>query len=729
MSEAVEASSMIGRLVAEELGVRPGQVEAAVRLLDAGNTIPFIARYRKEATGELNEEQLRAISERVEYLRNLEARKEEVIRLIAEQGALTAELEAKIRAATKVTEVEDLYRPYRPKRRTRATAARERGLGPLADALLAQDPNLKDVEALAAGFVDPEKGVETWEDALAGALDIVAEAISDDAEVRRIVREMTWATGVIASTTDDPQAVTEYQMYYDFREPLRKIPPHRILAMNRGEAQGVLKVSVEADAPAILRAIRRRVIKDERSAAAEHLARACEDAYSRLIAPSIEREIRGDLTSRAEEHAIGIFATNLRNLLLIPPLRGKVVMGIDPGYRTGCKVAVVDDLGRLKDTATIYPHPPQGESEKAIMILAALVRKHRVEVVAIGNGTASRETEALVARMIKTEDFEWDVRYVIVSEAGASVYSASPLAREEFPELDVSMRGAVSIARRLQDPLAELVKIEPKALGVGLYQHDVSQKRLAESLSQVVESCVNYVGVDLNSASPALLSYVAGLSKSVAASIVAYRNSNGKFTSRSELLKVPRLGPATFTQCAGFLRIPEASNPLDNTAVHPESYELAERVLAMVGLKASDLATKDGLSKAQKALSQLDPAEVAKTMGAGVPTVRDIISALQKPGRDPRDDAPGPVLRSDVLTLEDLKVGMVLTGTVRNVVDFGAFVDIGVKHDGLVHVSELSENYVKHPTDVVAVGDIVKVRVISVDLERERIGLSMKGIS
>lgn len=729
MPETVEARSMISRLVAKELGVRPGQVEATVRLLDEGNTIPFIARYRKEATGELDEEQLRAISERVLYLRNLEARKEEVIRLIAEQGALTEELEAKIRAATKLTEVEDLYRPYRPKRRTRATIAREKGLGPLADALLAQDPKSQDVAALAAGFVDPERGVETLEDALAGALDIVAEAISDDAEVRRIVREMTWATGVIVSMADDPQAITEYQMYYDFREPLKKIPPHRILAINRGESQGVLRVSVQADVPAILEAVRRRIIKDECFAASEHLGRACEDAYTRLIAPSIEREIRGDLTSRAEEHAIGIFATNLRNLLLIPPLRGKNVMGIDPGYRTGCKVVVVDDLGRLQDTATIYPHPPQGESEKAITVLSALMRKHRVDVVAIGNGTASRETEALVARMIRTEDFGWDVKYVIVSEAGASVYSASPLARDEFPELDVSMRGAVSIARRLQDPLAELVKIEPKALGVGLYQHDVSQKRLAESLGQVVESCVNYVGVDLNAASPALLSYVAGISKSVAASIVAYRNANGKFTARSELLKVPRLGPATFTQCAGFLRIPEAPNPFDNTAVHPESYELAEKVLAMAGLEASDLATKDGLAEAQKALSRLDPAEVADTLGAGVPTIRDIISALQKPGRDPRDEAPGPVLRSDVLTLEDLKVGMVLTGTVRNVVDFGAFVDIGVKHDGLVHVSELSDRYVRHPTDVVAVGDIVKVRVLSVDLERERVGLSMKGIS
>jgi len=706
--------------MAQELGLKADQIARTVQLLDEDNTIPFIARYRKEVTGGLDEEQLRAIQTRLNYLRHLEERKETVLKSIAEQGKLTPELEAKIRAAMVLQEVEDLYLPYKPKRRTRATVARERGLEPLAELILAQEVTEGRLERFAQDYLSEE--VPTVEDAYAGARDIVAEVVSEDAEVRRAVRERTFDQGrlvcAVADASLDPQG--KYQMYYEYSEPLKDIRPHRLLAVNRGEKEGVLKVKVEAPVEEIMTAVEGRYLKNERSIFAAQAREAATDGYKRLIAPSIERELRGTRTDEADEHAIKVFATNLRNLLLQPPIRGKRVMGIDPGYRTGCKVALVDETGKFLGGTTIYPHEPQKQWDEAKKVLVSLVTKGDVDVTAIGNGTASRETEALAAEVIAEAGRG---AYVIVNEAGASVYSASPLAREELPEMDVSMRGAVSIARRLQDPLAELVKIEPRSVGVGLYQHDVDQKKLAETLDAVVESAVNHVGVDLNTASPALLQYVSGINKRVAKAIVRHRDERGPFQSRPELKRVKGIGDKSFEQSAGFLKIPAGETPLDNTFIHPESYGVVERIFALMGVQGNepDLAQRIKAFRAEN-----DLAELAEVLEVGLPTLTDILENLIKPGRDPRDELPKPILRSDVLEMEDLREGMILKGIVRNVVDFGAFVDIGVKQDGLVHVSQMADRYVKNPLEVVSVGDVVEVKVISVDPERGRIGLSMK---
>ncbi|MFZ5818155.1 MAG: Tex family protein [Bacillota bacterium] len=712
--------------LARELGLKLGQVQNCVALLDEGNTVPFISRYRKEATGEMDETQIRDLQERLAYLRNLEAEKEKVLRVIAEQGKLTPELEQAIKNAEKLQEVEDLYRPYRPKRRTRAMIARERGLEPLAQQMLAQAETTGSPLEIAAAYVDAEKGVESPEEALAGARDIVAETVSDDAAIRKFVRETTAAQGVIRSVQNekgDPEKAQEFEMYFDFQEPLRSLPPHRILALNRGERLDCLKVALDAPEEQIIAQIERRYITNGRSIWTNQLREAIADAYKRLIAPSIETEVRGALTEKAEERAISLFAVNLRNLLLQPPIKGLTVMGIDPGFRTGCKLAVVDETGKVLETGVIYVTLGDRQRAQGEETLIRLVDKYKVDLMAIGNGTASRETEQVVASIIPR--CKHQTAYLIVSEAGASVYSASKVAQQEFPDFDVTQRSAVSIARRVQDPLAELVKIDPKSIGVGLYQHDVDQKRLAEQLGAVVESVVNSVGVDLNTASPSLLQYVAGIKSTVARAIVEYREANGKFKSRKELLKVSGLGPKAFEQCAGFLRVAEGAEPLDNTAVHPESYALAEAILKAVGATRQQL-IGHGAAGLRDALKELAPERVAAELGAGVPTVRDIIEALGKPGRDPRDELPKPIFHTEVMKLEDLKVGMELMGTVRNVVDFGAFVDIGVHEDGLVHVSQLSHKFVKHPSEVVAVGDIVKVRVIEVDLKRQRIGLTMK---
>ncbi len=709
-------------VIAKELGLRSTQVKAAVELLDAGNTIPFVARYRKEATGELDENALRGILERLEYLRHLEQRKDEVLRLIEEQGKLTDELKNQILTAVKLQEVEDLYRPYKQKRRTRATVAKEKELEPFALWLLEQ-PAAGKPEVEAVKFINPELGVETAEDALAGALDIIAEIISDDAAVRKEIRAQSFNLGDIAANSKKAEERSPFEMYYNFREPLRKIPPHRILALNRGEQEEYLSVKLEVPLLEMSAIIERRYLKS--GSCALWVKRAAEDSYKRLLAPSIEREIRAELSERAEEQAIKVFAGNLRQLLLLPPVRGKIVLGLDPGFRTGCKWAVVDETGKVLKIGVIYPHPPQKKREEAKDIVAETAREFGVQLIAIGNGTASRETEEVVAELIKERGLA--LEYIIVSEAGASVYSASKLAGEEFPEFDLSLRSAVSIARRLQDPLAELVKIEPKAVGVGQYQHDVQPKRLEESLHGVVESCVNAVGVDLNTASSSLLQYVAGLKPAVAKNIVAWREEKGKFKRRAELKKIPRLGEQTFIQCAGFIRLPDGANPLENTPVHPESYELAESILDKAGFKTADL--NQHPLEVRAALAALVPEKIAAEFDAGVPTVRDILGALQRPGRDPREDLPRPLLRKDVTHLEDLTEGMILEGTVRNVVDFGVFVDIGVKHDGLVHISQLSQKFIKHPMEVVAVGDIVKVRVIGIDRERERVSLSLRDVS
>lgn len=711
--------------IATELGVKAWQVDSTVKMMDEGNTLPFIARYRKEATGELDEEQLRLLSERLTYLRNLGARQEEVIKIIDEQGKLTPELEQAIRAATVLQEVEDLYRPYKQKRKTRASVAKERGLEPLADIIWSQEDINIDVSELAAQYVDPEKEVTTPEEALEGAKDIIAERISEDPVIRRNIREMIIQEGRLCSTGKEEMPPV-YAMYQEYEEPVQKLPPHRVLALNRGERQEALKVGIEVSLDRILARLRALVVHKEQSAFTQLLDETIADGFKRLLGPAVEREIRSMLTENAEEHAIKLFALNLRNLLLQSPVKGLTVMGIDPGFRTGCKVAVVDETGKLLDTATIYPHQPQEKRVEALAVLQKMCQKHNVDLITIGNGTASRETEALAAELIKNSNSKGKLAYTIVSEAGASVYSASPLAREEFPDLDVSMRGAVSIARRLQDPMAELVKIDPKSIGVGLYQHDVNQNRLSEALAGVVESCVNYVGVDLNTASPALLRHVSGLQPSVTKNIVAYRETHGKFRKRSELMEVKRLGQTAFTQSAGFLRIADGDDPLDNTSVHPESYEVARQILAKVQYAPEDLKDKGKAADLRKALETLNPESLAAELNTGVPTVRDIIDALGKPGRDPREDLPKPIFRTDVLSMEDLQPGMMLDGTVRNVVDFGAFVDIGVKVDGLVHISEMSERFIKHPTEVAAVGDNVKVRVLGVDLERKRISLSMK---
>ena len=702
-----------------EFHLKPFQVENAIKLIDEGNTIPFIARYRKEQTGEMSDEQLRDMFERLNYLRNLETRKGEVIRLIEEQGKLTEELQAEIEKAETMTEVEDLYRPYKQKKRTRATIAKEKGLEPLALTIYEQESN-RNIEDMAKEFINAEKGVETAEDAIKGAMDIIAEMISDVAEYRKRIRKMIYQIGVITSkASKDEDSV--YNMYYDYTESVNKIPSHRILAINRGEKEEFLKVKIDGTDEEIIKYLNQKIIKPQ-GAYKEILEETIVDAYKRLIKPSVENEVRNELTEKAEEQAIKVFGQNAKKLLLQPPFKNLTVMGFDPAYRTGCKIAVIDDTGKLLDTTTVYPTEPQNDVEGAKKKLLELIEKHNVNMIAIGNGTASRESEMFVADMIKSVKHE--IYYAIVSEAGASVYSASKLATEEYPDINVSLRGAISIARRLQDPLAELVKIDPKSIGVGQYQHDVNQTKLGESLTGVVEDAVNSVGVDLNTATPSLLKYVSGISKTIASNIVKYREEKGKLKNRKELLKVSKLGPAAFTQCAGFLRIMDGDNPLDNTSVHPESYEVAEKILAQIGFKVEDL--KDKLAEIQLKLKNVDVKKIADELQIGLPTAQDIIKELQKPGRDPRDEMPKPILRSDVLKFEDLREGMILTGTVRNVIDFGAFVDIGVKHDGLVHISEMSDKYIKNPMDVVSVGDIVKVRVIKVDYDKMKVGLSMK---
>ena len=712
------------QILARELGRSEAHVENVVRLIDEGNTIPFIARYRKELHGAMDDTALRTLADRLQYLRNLDKRREEVKSAIEGQGKLTEELSAAIDAAATLAEVEDLYRPYKQKRRTRATVAREKGLEPLAELLFAQAADGPAPEEAAGAFIDPEKGVETAEDALQGASDIIAERISDDADIRKRLRELVWKKGslVSAAAAKEPED-TVYRLYYAFRSPLNRVQGHQVLAINRGEREGVLKVSVEMEREAALIPVRRAVLNPGAPAMA-FVRAAAEDAYDRLIFPSVEREMRGLLTEQADEGAIKMFGLNLKPLLMQPPVKGFVTMGLDPGYRNGCKVAVVDATGKVLDTAVVYPTFSQRKKEEAIDTLAKLIRRHGVAHIAIGNGTASRETEQMTVELIKR--LGGGVSYMIVNEAGASVYSASKLAAEEFPDYDVNLRSAVSIARRLQDPLAELVKIDPKSIGVGQYQHDMPQARLDETLSGVVEDCVNAVGVDLNTASAPLLSYVAGLNNTTARNIVKYREENGAFTTRKGVLKVPKLGPKAFEQCAGFLRVPESRNVLDRTGVHPESYGAAEALLTLCGYGLSDVKA-GGLDGLRERVAAYGEEKAAEACGVGVPTLRDIVGELVKPGRDPRDELPRPILRTDVLEMKDLKPGMELTGTVRNVIDFGVFVDIGVHQDGLVHISQLREGRrVQHPSEVCAVGDIVTVWVLEVDEKKKRISLTMK---
>lgn len=704
----------------EEFGITQSQAENTVRLLDEGNTVPFIARYRKEMTGSLDDQIIRQLSERLTALRNLEDRRTQVRTAIAEQGRLTDALAAKLDAAQTQTEIEDIYRPFRPKRRTRASIAKEKGLQPLADIIWGQKL-IGTPEEAAKAFVDSGQGVDTVLDAINGAMDILAEQISDDADLRKLLREETIKCGAIVSkkTKDEPSV---YEMYYDYREPLKKAAGHRVLAMNRGEKEGFLSVKIEGEEEKLLQRMEKRLIRRS-SDTADILREVIADSYKRLIAPSLEREIRNDLTEQAEEAAIGVFRENLRQLLLQPPISGKVVLALDPAYRTGCKIAVIDATGKPLETTVVYPTPPQNKTAEAEKKLLGLIEKYGVDLISIGNGTASRESELFVAEMLKKTKRR--VQYIIANEAGASVYSASKLGAEEFPDYDVSLRSAVSIGRRIQDPLAELVKIDPKSIGVGQYQHDMNQKRLGEALGGVVEDCVNSVGVDLNTASPALLSYVAGIHAAVAKNILKYREEHGKFTARRELLKVAKLGPKAYEQCAGFLRLPESEMPLDRTGVHPESYAAAEGLLALCGYGLADVAARrvSGLAKKIKS-----PEKTAAELGIGVPTLEDIMRELEKPGRDPREDAPAPVLRSDVLSMEDLQEGMVLTGTVRNVIDFGVFVDIGVHQDGLVHISQICDRFIKHPLEAVKLGDVVQVKVLSVDLQKKRIALTMKGV-
>ena len=716
----------IAHLLAQELGQSEHHVQNVIDLLDEGNTIPFIARYRKELHGSMDDTTLRTLEERLQYLRNLQQRREEVKASIENQGKLTEELSAAIDAAATLAEVEDLYRPYKPKRRTRATMAREKGLEPLAAVLFAQKMDGPAPEAAAVDYIDPEKGVKNVEDALQGASDIIAEQISDDAAIRKSLRALMLRRASLCA-----QAATEedsvYRLYYDFTQPISRLQGHQILAINRGEREGFLKVSVEMDREEALVVLRRAVLMPGATSMA-FVRAAAEDAYDRLLQPSMEREIRSTLTEEADEGAIGQFALNLKPLLMQPPVKGHVTMGLDPGYRMGCKVAVVDGTGRVLDTAVVYPTHGKRQKEEAIETLSKLVRKYGVEHIAIGNGTASRETEQMTVELIRrlgTEGIQ--LSYMIVSEAGASVYSASKLAAEEFPQFDVNLRSAVSIARRLQDPLAELVKIDPKAIGVGQYQHDMPPKRLDEALNGVVEDCVNAVGVDVNTASPSLLQRVAGLNATTAKNVVAYREENGPFTSRKQILKVPKLGPKAFEQCAGFLRVPESKSVLDNTAVHPESYAAAEKLLALTGHSLSDV--REGkLGDLNAQIKTYGEEKAAADCGVGVPTLRDVAAELMKPGRDIRDELPKPILRTDVLEMKDLKPGMVLTGTVRNVIDFGVFVDIGVHQDGLVHISQVSSKFIKHPSEVVSVGDIVQVVVLEVDEKKKRISLSMKQV-
>ena len=711
----------INKKIAEELEVKLWQVEAAVGLIDEGNTIPFISRYRKEATGSLNDEQLRTLDERLKYLRNLEEKKEQVLATIEEQGKLTEELKAQILAAETLVVVEDLYRPYRPKRRTRAIIAREKGLEGLANIISLQMTD-KALEVEAESYLSAEKGVETVKDAIAGAMDIIAENISDEADYRIHIRKMTFDNGRITSTAKDPESKTVYEMYYNFEEPVKKIAGHRVLALNRAEDEKVLTVKVEAPVEDILRYLEKQIITRDNPNTTPVLKEIIADSYSRLIGPAIEREIRNDLTEKAEDGAINVFGKNLEQLLLQPPIAGQVVLGWDPAFRTGCKLAVVDATGKVLDTVVIYPTAPQNKVEEAKKVLKKLIDKYKITLISVGNGTASRESELVIVDLLK--ELKTPIQYVIVNEAGASVYSASKLATEEFPNFDVGQRSAASIARRLQDPLAELVKIDPKSIGVGQYQHDMNQKKLNESLTAVVEDCVNKVGVDLNTASASLLEYISGISKTLAKNIVAYREANGRFHDRRELLKVSKLGPKAFEQCAGFMRITGGKNPLDSTSVHPESYDAAEKLIERLGYTEEDIA-KGGLKGIAKKVH--NPKKLAEELGIGEITLEDILKELEKPARDPRDEMPKPILRSDVLEMKDLKPGMILKGTVRNVIDFGVFVDIGVHQDGLVHISQLTDKkFVKHPLEVVSVGDVVEVKVMKVDLDKKRIQLTMK---
>ena len=712
----------IEQIIAEELNIKVQQVENTIKLIDEGNTIPFIARYRKEVTGGLSDEVLRTFGERLNYLRTLEKRKEEVTNSIEEQGKLTEEIVKDLENAITLAEVEDIYRPYKQKKKTRATVAKAKGLEPLAEIILAQEET-KNVQEIAAEYISEEKEVKTVEEAIQGALDIIAEMISDNPEYRKLIKQIVYSKGIIKTTATKPEEKSAYEMYYDYSENVNKIPSHRILAINRGEKEEFLKVKIEKEEDKILEKIEKDIIKGENQFT-QYLKDTIQDSFKRLIEPSIDREIRSDLTEKAEEQAIKVFGKNAKQLLLGAPIKGITVMGFDPAYRTGCKIAIIDETGKVLDITTVYPTEPQNDVEGAEKELVRLINKDHVDMIAIGNGTASRESEMFVSEMIKKCDHE--VLYTIVSEAGASVYSASKLATEEYPDINVSIRGAISIARRLQDPLAEFVKIDPKSIGVGQYQHDVNQKKLEESLAGVVEDSVNKVGVDVNTATPSLLSYVSGINKTIAKNIVKYRDENGKLKTRKELLKVPKLGKVAFEQCAGFIRIPDGTNPLENTAVHPESYDIAEELLKTLGYGTEDLKDKDKLVELRKKLGSINLTETAKALNVGEMTLKDIIDELSKPGRDPREDMPKPILRQDVLKFEDLKEGMILTGTVRNVIDFGAFVDIGVKHDGLVHISEMSEKFVKNPSDIVSVGDIVKVKVIGIDNERQKVKLSMK---
>ena len=719
--------------LASEFKLRTAQVEHTVDLIDEGNTIPFIARYRKEVTGGLSDVTLRDLDERLKYLRNLEERKEEVIRLIDEQGKLTEELREEIMKAEVLQRVEDLYKPYKQKKATRASKAKEKGLEPLAVIIFAQLKIDGTPEETAEPFINAEKDVNTAEEALQGACDIIAEMIADDAEITKDVREKTFSTAVIATEAADPEEKTVYEMYYDHQEALSKIPNHRVLAINRGEKEKKLKVKVTVDAEKMHEAIARSVIKNEKNIFYGLLQDTIADAYKRLMAPSIEREMRNLLTERAEAEAVKIFARNTESLLMTPPVKGKRIIAIDPGYRTGCKVAVLDETGKLKAYTTIYPTEPKNDIKGTEATLKKIIEKYNTDIIVIGNGTASRETEEVVANFIKKEGYE--IQYTIVNEAGASVYSASKLAAEEYPDLDVTTRGAMSLGRRLQDPLAELVKIDPKSIGVGQYQHDINQKLLEGALTNVVEDCVNRVGVDLNTASPSLLSYIAGVNMGIAKNIVAYREEHGRFNNRKELMKVPKLGEKAFNQCAGFMRITEGENPLDATSVHPESYGAAQAMMEKLGVDPEavqsggdkDMEKKIKAAYPAKSLNQ-SIAAMASDLGVGEMTLTDIIEEMKKPARDPREDAPPVIFRNDVKSFEDLKIDMEMTGTVRNVVDFGAFVDIGVKNDGLVHISQLSDKYVKHPMDVVSVGDTVKVKIISIDYDKKKVGLTMKGL-
>ena len=724
---------IISEQIANELSIRPKQAEAAIKLIDEGNTIPFISRYRKEATGSLNDETLRALSQKLSYLRSLEEKKAQVISSIEEQGKLTKELRTAIENASQIVTVEDLYRPFRPKRRTRAMLAVEKGLRPLADIIFRQESEGR-LKSIASSYItddstDSEKRVSSAEDAISGALDIIAENISDSSEYRTAIRRILSSHSLISSSLKNEKAreadeKSTFEAYYDYSESISKIPGHRVLAVNRGEAAGILNVSIQMPQEQVLSALERNIIRKNDPETSVLLKSAISDSFKRLIAPSLERELRNELTASAEDGAIAMFDKNLRQLLLQPPIEGKTVLGWDPAFRTGCKLAVVDPTGKVLDTAVIYPTAPHNKVAEAKRILNKLVSAYGVDVISLGNGTASRESEQIICEFIR--EYCPELRYVIVNEAGASVYSASALGTEEFPEFDVGQRSAVSMARRLQDPLSELVKMDPRSIGVGQYQHDMDQKKLSASLEGVIEDCVNLVGVDLNTASAQLLSYIAGINKTIAGNIVSYREVNGRFTNRRQLLKVSKLGPKTYEQCAGFLRIRGGKNPLDMTAVHPESYQAAEALLGLLGCSSESL-TQNGISSSVP--DSLDVKALAPRLGIGEPTLRDILSELKKPGRDPRDEMPRPILKSDVLCMEDLREGMELNGTVRNIVDFGAFVDIGVHQDGLVHISQMSDRYIKSPLEAVSVGDIVNVRVLSVDLKKKRISLTMKSRS